>query len=128
MPTNLLLVDDNPSHLDIIEAYLGTKGFQMRRETDGHAALDSLRQPPYPDLVMLDFMMPITPGATVYEKIRSMPDLKDLPIIVLSAINIATILAKIPPSPRTQIVSKPVDFRVLDAAMKTLLGAKYPKS
>jgi len=127
MPTSVLLIDDNPGHLDLIEGFLSTKDFAIRRETDGQAALKSLGKPPYPDLVMLDYMMPMTPGATVYERIRQNPDLKELPVIVLSAINQSTVKEKIPPCAATQFVTKPVDFRILDAAMRSLLGGKYPQ-
>lgn len=128
MPS-ILLIDDNPGHLDIIEGFLSTKpSFEIRRETDGQDALKSLEQPPYPDLIMLDYMMPMTPGASVYEKIRQRPGLKEVPIIVLSAINPSTVQEKIPKSAVTQFVSKPVDFVILDAVMRGLLGKKYPKS
>jgi CheY-like chemotaxis protein len=94
-PFDILLVDDNPSDVEItIEAFRrshnGNRVFVCR---DGEEALDFLfhrRQfaragaAPRPDLILLDLNMPGKNGAEVLEQVKTNPHMRDIPIVVLT--------------------------------------------
>ena len=86
MPHRILVVDDEPALLRLMEYVLGKAGHAMLTATNGEEALDQARRE-RPDLIVLDIMMPRMDGYQVAEAIRSDPDLdlRRTPIIMLSA-------------------------------------------
>ena len=78
----LLLVDDDVPHLDALAERLAGEGFEVAKAKSGREALERL-DASWPDLVILDLMMPEMDGQTLAAKIKSRAD---LPILVLSAI------------------------------------------
>jgi two-component system response regulator RegX3 len=82
MPSRrVLLVDDEPALLDVLEQYLRDEGFEVVRAGDGPAALDAFTRES-PDIVVLDLNLPGFPGTEVLRRIRA---IRDVPIIVLTA-------------------------------------------
>jgi two-component system, cell cycle response regulator len=82
--SNILLVDDNPDKLKLLEAALRLAGYQVSTASDGQealAVLDSFQ----PDLVITDVMMPRMNGYELAEKIRSNPRTKFIPVIMQTA-------------------------------------------
>jgi len=80
---NILLVDDDPRILQLYQDRLVQLGLQVSTAADGLAAIQAL-QTHKPDLVVLDLMMPRLTGVDVLKFIRSQPNLKALPVVVLS--------------------------------------------
>ncbi len=76
----VLLVDDEPALVDVLERYLRDDGFTVVRAGDGPAALDLFARH-VPDLVLLDINLPGFPGTEVLRKIRA---IRDVPIIMLT--------------------------------------------
>lgn len=83
---HLLLVDDDPADLDILEDYLGEAPFRYRTDVanDGVEALELLRGGLRPDLIVLDLNMPRMDGFETLRSIRADPELHDLKVIVLT--------------------------------------------
>ncbi len=82
----ILLVDDEAVVTRTLQLYLeDTDTFEVRAENEGSRAVEAARAFK-PDLIMLDLVMPDTDGATVAEEIRNDPDLKDTPIVFLTAL------------------------------------------
>ena len=82
----ILVVDDDPDFVAITSKVLTTAGHQVVTAPNGTAALAAMREQP-PDLVLLDIMMStVLDGLDVSEEMRSDPDLKDVPIIMISSI------------------------------------------
>jgi CheY-like chemotaxis protein len=82
----ILVVDDDPDFVAITSRVLTTAGHEVVTAANGTAALAAMREQP-PDLVLLDIMMStILDGLDVSEEMRSDPDLKDVPIIMISSI------------------------------------------
>ena len=77
----ILIVDDEASILDIVEAYLSAKGYQVFRALSGNEALTKV-DVVQPDLIVLDLMLPGLSGLEVCKKIR---DSSTVPIIMLTA-------------------------------------------
>lgn len=81
MSTSILIVDDEPRYLRLMEANLVTEGYQVFKATNGREALDAVIEK-HPDLVLLDIMMPILDGFSTCERIR---EFSNIPIIVVTA-------------------------------------------
>lgn len=82
--TKILLVDDNPKYLkDVLPFY----GFEVKCVTDGVQALETLEGDESFDLVLLDVMMPNMNGWETLKAIRKNPKVKDIPVIMVTAVN-----------------------------------------
>jgi len=81
MGTNILIVDDEPRYLRLMEANLVTEGFMVTKATNGQEAVDQVVEK-HPDLVLLDVMMPVLDGFGALERIR---EFSNVPIIIVTA-------------------------------------------
>jgi diguanylate cyclase (GGDEF)-like protein/PAS domain S-box-containing protein len=82
--TSVLVVDDTPANLELLEEVLDDKGFDVRTVTSGEKALEMLKN--YrPDIILLDIMMPGIDGYQTCSKIKAIETLASIPIIFLSA-------------------------------------------
>jgi DNA-binding response OmpR family regulator len=80
----LLIVDDERDFVNIIAERLGAKGFTILKAYDGREGLDKAISEK-PDLVILDIAMPEMNGYDVCIKLKEDKDLKDTPVIILTA-------------------------------------------
>jgi DNA-binding response OmpR family regulator len=80
----ILVVDDVPENVRLLEAVLEAQGYEVVSATDGSAALE-LAESAEPDLVLLDVMMPPPDGLTVCKKLREREETAVLPVIMLTA-------------------------------------------
>ena len=81
----ILVVDDAPVCREPISAALRLAGHKTLSASNGQEALMVL-QKEHPDLVLLDIAMPVMDGITTLRKIREMPQFKDLPVMLLTAV------------------------------------------
>jgi adenylate cyclase len=82
----LLVVDDNEDNRYTLSLQLNAQGYHnIAIATNGHEALSVLHSKPF-DLVLLDIMMPELNGYEVLERMRSSPELRSIPVIMISAI------------------------------------------
>jgi two-component system, OmpR family, phosphate regulon response regulator PhoB len=86
MAKKVLVVDDELDMRTFITTLLETNGFKPISAQDGIQGLEIARKNK-PSLVILDIMMPRESGITLYRELRSDPDLKDIPVIMLSALS-----------------------------------------
>jgi adenylate cyclase len=80
----ILVVDDVPENVRLLQAVLETHGYEIVSATDGQAALE-LAASAKPDLVLLDVMMPQLDGYAVCRRLREQEDTAMLPVIMLTA-------------------------------------------
>ena len=85
-PARLLIVDDNPQILELLEAYLESLPVQVRLAANGEAALAAVERE-VPDLILLDIMMPRRSGFEVCRLLKDDPRYRDIPIIMVTALN-----------------------------------------
>ena len=81
----LLLVDDNPTNLQVLYQTLETTGCKLLVAKNGETAL-SIAQKASPDLILLDIMMPGIDGFEVCRRLKDNPDTANIPVIFLSAL------------------------------------------
>ena len=83
---NILLVDDLPENLQLLNDLLVNLGYSVRSATSGKLALRTI-QAKQPDVILLDLKMPEIDGHQVCATLKSQPETQDIPIIFISAIN-----------------------------------------
>jgi len=82
-PDTILIVDDEPSVVEVVALYLRREGFRVRTARDGAEALLALGGE-RPALVILDVMLPHIDGLSILRRLRQSPAL-DVPVILLTA-------------------------------------------
>ena len=80
----VLVVDDEPDVLLLCRVNLEFEGYEVVEAADGEEALDKVRVE-QPDVVLLDVMMPKMDGWQVLEAMKAEPELKDIPVVMLTA-------------------------------------------
>ncbi|MEM6451477.1 MAG: ammonium transporter [Cyanobacteria bacterium P01_D01_bin.105] len=83
----VLIVDDDPVNLQVLNNYLGLQRYRVTKTSSGHEALTLLDSGYRPDLVVLDVMMPRMSGYEVTQTIRAQWTRDQLPIVLLTAKN-----------------------------------------
>jgi adenylate cyclase len=85
-PGSVLVVDDNEMNRDMLCSLLEADGHKTSVAEDGRIGLELIQTKPY-DLVLLDVMMPEMDGYQVLQHLKSDSSLRDIPVIVLSALD-----------------------------------------
>ncbi|MBE9508978.1 MAG: response regulator [Chloroflexi bacterium] len=80
----VVCIEDEPEMIELVKLILGRKGFELVGAVGGREGLDTVRRLK-PDLVLLDLMMPDMDGWEVYQQMKTDSDLKDIPVIVVTA-------------------------------------------
>ena len=81
---NVVCIEDEPEMIDLIRLILGRRGFELTGAMGGREGLEAVRRV-RPDLVLLDLMMPDMDGWDVYQQMKADDDLKDIPVIIVTA-------------------------------------------
>jgi two-component system KDP operon response regulator KdpE len=125
-PRRILLVDDDPSLLVVLAEQLSEDGYEVATARDGQEAVRRL-EAGWPDLIILDLMMPRIDGLALARQIK---DGADLPIIVLSAIDSADSKARLLDEVAEDYVTKPYHYPELRARIQRVLlrlGDRIPR-
>jgi DNA-binding response OmpR family regulator len=117
---NIIVVDDNPTNLELLEEMLRHRDYTVRSLTAGKAALAAALQEP-PDLFLLDINMPEMNGYEVCERLKSMPSLSGIPVIFISALDSTEDKVKGFRSGGVDYISKPIQFEEVQARVETHL-------
>ena len=80
----ILYVEDNPDNIYMLTRRLKKKGFEMIIAGDGQEGIDMALEEK-PDLILMDLSLPTMDGWTATEKIKKIDEIKNIPIIALSA-------------------------------------------
>jgi DNA-binding response OmpR family regulator len=126
-PARILLVDDDANLLVVLAEQLRADGYDVATARDGEEALRRLAVG-WPDLVIVDMMMPRRDGLSLAREIK---ERADLPIIVLSAIDAADSKAQLLDEVAEDYVTKPYHYAELRARVNRVLrrlGDRLPSS
>ena len=82
----IFIVDDTVESVEMLRDLLNSAGYHVVVANSGVSALTQLEQIK-PDLILLDIVMPGTDGFELYQQLRALPRMADIPIIFLSALN-----------------------------------------
>jgi len=115
----ILIADDEPDILEIIQYNLAREGFQVSAAKDGDEALVKAKAE-HPDLIILDIMMPKKNGVEVCQILRLQPAFKDTMIIFLAALNDEGSQIKGLETGADDYVTKPISPKVLVSRVNAL--------
>ena len=111
-PPRILIVDDDPNLLVLLADQLRADGYEIATARDGDEALRRLRAS-WPDLLIIDMMMPRMDGWEFCRQIEQDRTLRDIPVVVLSAVPRESLQLW----SAAAVLSKPFDY---DALIRTL--------
>lgn len=123
----VLIADDNPQILELLEAYLESLHVRVVTTLDGQATLDAVEGQP-PDLILLDIMMPKRSGFEVCRALKGDPRYRDIPIIMVTALNEVADMERARESGADYFISKPVNKLELLDRVQHLLQLRKLKS
>jgi two-component system, OmpR family, alkaline phosphatase synthesis response regulator PhoP len=115
----ILIADDEPDILEIIQYNLKREGYEVITAKDGDEALMKAKAT-RPDLIILDIMMPKKNGVEVCEILRSQPAFKDTLIIFLTALNDESSHIKGLETGADDYINKPISPKVLISRVNAL--------
>ena len=119
-PERILVVDDNETNRDILEARLTANGYEVLHAADGEEAL-AMATRHRPDLILLDIMMPKVDGIEVCKRIKADADLSFTPIILVTARSDSKDVVNGLDAGADEYLTKPIDQTALVARVKALL-------
>jgi two-component system sensor histidine kinase/response regulator len=120
-PSDIMVVDDNPANLKLLEDMLLRQGHEVRSFPLGRLALAAAMKAP-PSLILLDINMPEMNGYEVCERLKSTPALSDIPVIFLSALNETEDKVEAFRAGAVDYISKPFQFEEVHARVETHLS------
>jgi two-component system sensor histidine kinase ChiS len=118
-----IIVDDVALNIVLAQKMLSPLKLEMNKAVNGQQACEMIRNGYEPDIMILDLMMPIMDGFQVLEEIRSGKcGNKDLPIIILSALNREEDINRAMSLGANDFVTKPIIMNRLINSVKNALG------
>ena len=125
--TRILVVDDDPQNVELLEAYLVGAGYQVLRALDGASALQRVADGK-PDLVLLDIMMPDISGYEVCRRMKKDPKTARIPILMVTALGAMKDIEKGIEAGTDDFLTKPVNRLELLARVRSLLRVGHLQS
>ena len=122
-PARILVVDDHPDNVEIINVRLSSRGYQIEAASNGEEALAHVQESP-PDLILLDVMMPLMDGYEVSRRIKNDPELPFIPIILVTARDSTQDKVEGLDAGADDYLTKPVNFAELEARVRSMLRIK----
>ena len=122
-PPLILIVDDNPANVDILQMRLMANSYDVITAADGEMGL-ALAREKLPDLILLDIMMPKMDGFEVCRQLKGDPALPFMPIILVTAKTESKDVVAGLEAGGDEYLTKPVDHAALVARVKSMLRIK----
>ena len=122
-PPLILVVDDVPDNVDILQMRLESQGYEVVTAGDGVEALEKIREL-LPDLVLLNIMMPKMDGIETVKQIKADGSLPFIPVLLVTARADAKDVIAGLESGADDYLTKPVDHAALSARVRAMLRIK----
>ena len=119
--TKILLVEDNEMNRDMLSRRLIKRGFEVAMAVDGQQGLD-MAGSENPDLILLDMSLPVMDGWDVARNLKSDDELKNIPVIALTAHAMSGDREKALEAGCDEYDTKPVEFKRLLEKINEQLG------
>lgn len=120
--TTILVIDDEPNFISLIEAMLGRQGYEVLSATNGIEGV-AIAESQQPDLIMLDVLMPMIGGLKILRHLRTSEKAAHIPVIVVTAAGADTLesIEEMEDARPDDVVTKPFLSDVLLESIKKLL-------
>jgi len=119
----VLVVDDEADIVSTVQYRLEFCEFEVITAANGKEGLEKAANEK-PDLILLDISMPVMNGHKMLERLKNSPDLKDIPVIMVTAYSDAKDVAKAADLGIVDYITKPFDFTELMGKISNALGNK----
>ncbi len=119
----VLIADDNPQIIELLEAYLEPLHLEVQRVTDGEQTLQAVSRQ-RPDLILLDIMMPKRSGFEICRQLKQDERYAAIPIIMVTALNELGDMERARELGADAFLSKPVNKITLLERVSALLNLK----
>ena len=123
MREKILIIEDNPRNMRLIEMTLRAKNYTLLKATNGEEALDMATRE-RPDLILMDIRLPGMDGLEVTKKLRETPAFSHTPIIGLTAYAMKGDREKVIESGCNAYLSKPINTRELPGMIAEMLSQR----
>lgn len=123
MSARILVVDDIPANVRLLEAKLSAEYFEVVTASDGPSALEAAATKA-PDLILLDVMMPGMDGFEVARKLKDNPKTRHIPVVMVTALSDTSDRVKGLDAGADDFLSKPVNDIALFARVRSLTRLK----
>lgn len=123
-PSRILIADDNEQNRELLEAYLASADCEIAMAVDGHSTLEKVTEF-RPDIVLLDIMMPRLSGYEVCQRLKADPKTRDIPILMVTALNEMGDIEKAVAAGCDDFLTKPVNRLELTVRVKSLLRVRH---
>lgn len=120
----VLVVDDEPSNLDVISRFLKLEGYRVQTAVDGEQALEMIAAQA-PDLVLLDLILPRLDGYEVCRRLKSSPGTVFLPVVMITALKGSEEKIKGVEVGADDFLTKPFNHLELVTRVRSLLRLKF---
>src|SRR5437588_10665337 len=120
-PPRILIADDNPQGVELLEAYLADSGYELRTAADGDETLREVAAW-QPDLILLDIMMPRISGFEVCKRLRADPATQDIAVLMVTALDQPGDVERAVEAGTDDFLSKPINKSELLLRVRALLG------
>ncbi len=123
MNEKILIVEDNPQNMRLMEMTLKAKAYTLVKATDGEEALDvAIRE--RPDLIIMDIQLPKLNGLEVTGRLRRVAGFKDIPIIAITAYAMKGDKERSIEAGCDAYIPKPINTRELPALIAKMLQGR----
>jgi CheY-like chemotaxis protein len=120
MKERILIIEDDPRNMRLLEMTLKAKGYTLLEATDGGEALDmAIRE--RPDLIIMDIQLPKINGLAVTKKLRKTPGFEDTPIIAITAYAMKGDRERAVEAGCNAYLPKPINIRELPEVIAAML-------
>ncbi len=119
----ILVVDDSELNRMMMESFIDPLGHEVIQAADGREALERVKTV-HPDLILLDVMMPEMDGFEVCRRLKSNPETRVIPVIIITALDKTEDNVKGIEAGADDFLTRPFDAVILAARIKSLLRAK----
>jgi CheY-like chemotaxis protein len=122
----VLIADDNPQGVELLEAYLSNSDCEIETASDGEETLRKVKQW-HPDLILLDIMMPKISGFEVCQRLRADPATHDIGVLMITALDQPSDIERAVEAGTDDFLTKPINKTELLLRVRSVLKSRINK-
>jgi DNA-binding response OmpR family regulator len=122
----VLIADDNPQGVELLEAYLSSSDYEIETASDGEETLRKVKQW-HPDLILLDIMMPKISGFEVCKRLRADSATRDIGVLMITALDQPSDVERAVEAGTDDFLTKPINKTELLLRVRSILKSRMNK-